>query len=213
VQVGKDEPPVTSVPGHQGDSPSRDAHPDQETRRHLHDTVVQSLELIAGGAAGSPATLADAQSLARRAADDLRRWLEGEPRERAGSLGEAVRSVATAAQEFAPYPIEVVVGQDDGAVPLGIAAVLSAAAGEALTNARKHSGASRVVVFCEDVAGRALVTVRDDGKGADPKVIRSGRGVDESVVRRIEEIGGTVEISSGGSGTAISMRVPAGTPS
>jgi signal transduction histidine kinase len=182
-------------------------------RRHLHDTVVQSLELIAGGVAGSPANLADAQSLARRAADDLRRLLEGEPPEPAGSLGEAVRLVAAAAQEFAPHPIEVVVGQDDGALPSGSVAALSAAAGEALTNARKHSGALRVVVFCEDVAGRALVTVKDDGKGADPELIRGGRGVDESIVRRIEEIGGTVEISSGASGTAISMCVPAGAPS
>jgi signal transduction histidine kinase len=117
-----------------------------------------------------------------------------------------VRQAVAAARETAPHRIELVVGPDDASVP----ATVAAAVGEALTNVRKHARASRVVVYGEDLDRRAVTTVRDDGVGADPVVIRSGRGVSDSIVGRIAGVGGSVEIQSGGQGTMIVIRVPAG---
>lgn len=184
---------------------------DETVCRYLHDTVLQSLELIAGGVVGSPADLAGAQRLARHAADTLREWLEGAPEEPVGTLGYAVREVANEAKELAPHRIEVVVGRDDAALPYPAVAGLAGALREALTNTRKHAGATRVVVFCEDVGGSAVVSVRDDGAGAEPAVLLSGRGVAESIVRRIEDVGGSVEISAASPGIMIVMKVSAET--
>lgn len=188
---------------------SMGAGTDDDVRRYLHDTVLQSLELIAGGAVGSPADLADAQRLARRAADTLREWLDGAAAEAAGTLGHAVREVANEAREFAPHRIEVVVGRDDAVLDDTAVIGLAGALREVLTNARKHAQATRVVVFCEDVGGRGAVSVRDDGVGAEPAVLLSGRGVAESIVRRIEDIGGSVQISAASPGVMIAMNVPA----
>lgn len=94
-----------------------------------------------------------------------------------------------AARETAPHRIELVVGPDDASVPATIAADVAAAVGEALTNVRKHARASRVVVSCEDLDRRAVTTVRDDRVGADPVVIRSGRGVSDSIRRPVRRRG------------------------
>lgn len=127
--------------------------------------------------------------------------------EPAGTLGQAVREVATEARELAPHRIEVVMGRDDAVLPHPAVAGLAGALREALTNARKHAGASRVVVFCEDAGGNAVVSVRDDGVGAEPATLLSGRGVAESIVRRVEDVGGAVEISAASPGVMIVMKV------
>ncbi len=65
-------------------------------------------------------------------------------------------------------------------------------AAEALTNAAKHSGASRVGITIERTRGSVVVEVTDDGRGgADP----SGGGL-HGLANRVGAVGGTLRVAS-----------------
>jgi signal transduction histidine kinase len=83
---------------------------------------------------------------------------------------------------------------------------------EALINAFRHSGATRIEVGVEREAHRLRVLVRDDGKGIDPEVLRAGRdghwGL-SGMRERSERIGGRLRVwSRPGAGTEIELSVP-----
>jgi signal transduction histidine kinase len=82
---------------------------------------------------------------------------------------------------------------------------------EALTNIRKHAGATRAGV-CLDQADRLTITIEDNGTGFEPA------GLDDGADRfglwtmreRAERVGGTVEIDSApGEGTRVRVVIPA----
>ncbi|HSG87371.1 MAG TPA: GAF domain-containing sensor histidine kinase [Candidatus Limnocylindrales bacterium] len=82
---------------------------------------------------------------------------------------------------------------------------------EALTNVRKHAGASRVVVRMRCPDGMPIVEVEDDGRGFDPAGVGAsfsgGFGL-SSMRERVEQVGGTLELhTSPGSGTRIVVRL------
>jgi signal transduction histidine kinase len=85
---------------------------------------------------------------------------------------------------------------------------------EALSNAAKHSGAdsARVYLFVE--AGEVHLSIRDKGKGFDPKpALGRERSRDQfglkGMQERIETLGGTCDIlSQAGYGTQILVKVP-----
>ena len=81
---------------------------------------------------------------------------------------------------------------------------------EAITNASKHGEATRVVVCVDtDDRGAILCTVNDDGVGFDPATTTEGTGLTRSVRGRIEELGGTVQLTSRpGRGCDLAIRVP-----
>ena len=177
----------------------------------LHDTVLQSLEYIATAGYGSEPDPDTLRAVAARAADDLRACLEGlhdGGRESCG-LVEGIREVTEEAATLAEAEIEFVEGPNDGSIDGSDAAALTLATREALTNARKHAHASRVVVYCESDDGKALVTVRDDGVGMEPLRIRSGGlGVRHSIIRRLADRSGSASFeSSPGSGTLVTLRL------
>ena len=61
-------------------------------------------------------------------------------------------------------------------------------------NAAKHSGCERISLFAEVADDRALVTVKDEGRGVDdPRLIESLR---RSLGARIAPCGGRVRIES-----------------
>jgi PAS domain S-box-containing protein len=81
---------------------------------------------------------------------------------------------------------------------------------EALTNARRHSGARNVEVRLR-AEGEALVAaVIDDGRGFHPASARTGVGL-VGMGERIEGLGGKIEVSSrSGEGTRVTVKVPLG---
>ncbi len=80
---------------------------------------------------------------------------------------------------------------------------------EALMNAGRHGGATRVQVELAAVGEHTELHIRDDGKGFDPASVRGdGLGL-EGMAERARLVGGELDVrSSPGAGTEISMRVP-----
>ncbi len=78
---------------------------------------------------------------------------------------------------------------------------------EALSNAARHSGAKNVRVALNAQGGRVIMTVSDDGRGFDPDRTTGGFGL-KSMRERVQSLGGTLEITSGGNGTEITAGMP-----
>ncbi len=170
---------------------------------HLHDSVLQTLAMIQR--TDDPKRVA---TLARAQERELRRWLfESEADASAESLAGAVRAAADRVESDFDVAVEVVTVGD---VPLDDSMrALAGAAGEAITNAAKHSGADRVSVFIEVGESQVELFVTDQGKGFDPTTVPDHRrGLSESIVRRVERHGGTAQVESeAGGGTEIHLRM------
>jgi len=83
---------------------------------------------------------------------------------------------------------------------------------EALVNAFRHSRASTIEVELEYGLKQLRVLVRDDGRGIDPHVLRSGReghwGI-PGMRERAEEIGASLKLwSRAGAGTEVELSIP-----
>jgi signal transduction histidine kinase len=129
---------------------------------------------------------------------ELRAPVDGRPvdellRERAAALERAGGARIAVSGRLAPLP------------PL-VATQVYRIAGEALTNAVRHAGASRVDVTLED----ARVRVTDDGGGLPEDAVGRGHGL-RSMRDRAETIGATLELGPGreGRGTSMELTVPA----
>jgi signal transduction histidine kinase len=153
--------------------------------------------------------LARATSGLRSAIYDLRR-------EDDLPLVKSVESLVELSRQLAPgCKISLVVEED---FPEGLAGELSLQLSrilqEALTNARRHSGARSVEVRLR-TEGEALVAgVIDDGRGFDSASPRAGVGL-SAMRERVEALSGEIEVQSPtGAGTKVTVRVPVedGTP-
>jgi PAS domain S-box-containing protein len=85
---------------------------------------------------------------------------------------------------------------------------------EALTNARKHSGAKTVQVTISQGDHRGYITIIDDGTGFDPGRLNKETGMHFGMAfmrERMEQIGGRINIDSRpGAGTIIKLEAPIG---
>jgi signal transduction histidine kinase len=174
-----------------------------EVGRILHDTVLQTLALVERRSAVADPELAAA---AREADRDLRSFLFGSAGRVVADLEARVRNSVERARRGHDTPVTVSVIDDGCRLDDERQDRIARAIGESVSNALRHAGASRIVVFVEtDERGQVFATVGDDGRGFDPDERRTSHGLDESVIGRIESIGGRVEIDSSPSGTEIRM--------
>jgi signal transduction histidine kinase len=106
-------------------------------------------------------------------------------------------------------PLEVEVGPDSvGRYPQETEATAYFCVLEALQNVAKYANASRAVVRLGEERGRLVFSVSDDGRGFDVETTPRGSGL-QNMADRLEALGGTIEIvSSPGSGTTITGRIP-----
>jgi signal transduction histidine kinase len=181
---------------------------------HLHDSVLQTLTLIQKRADDPAATA----SLARHQERSLRRWLYGggvvdptgevDPGE-TGWRGAAERMAGEVEDRYAIVVDLVVVGDGDVALDSQVATAL-AAAREALVNAAKFSGETRVSIYCEHLGDRFEVYVRDRGKGFVLRAVGADRhGIRDSIVGRVAGAGGSATIRTDpGAGTEVHLWVP-----
>ena len=79
---------------------------------------------------------------------------------------------------------------------------------EALTNAARHAGATRMQVDVTERDGAIEVTVADDGCGFDPTSATAGFGL-RGMRERAQLAGGTLTIESAAGGSTVRARVPA----
>lgn len=173
-----------------------------EVGRVLHDTVLQTLALVERRAGDTDPELARA---ARDADRDLRAFLFGSAGRAAADLGTHIRAEVERVRRGHDTPVTVSVIDDGCRLSDRDQELVARAVGEAVANALEHAAASRVVVYAEtDLDGQVFASVDDDGTGFDPLAPRTSHGIDESIVGRVESIGGRVEITSAiGSGTEV----------
>ncbi len=173
-----------------------------EMAAHLHDSVLQTLALIQRS--DDPKRMV---TLARSQERELREWLYGSGTRELGRIRGAIEAVADRVEKVHNIPIEVVVVGDAELDPDTDALVK--AAGEAMTNAARHSGADKVSVYVEVDETAVEAFIGDQGKGFDLGAIDPARrGIVESIRGRISRHGGTVEITSvEGEGTDVALHV------
>ena len=177
-----------------------------EMTAHLHDSVLQTLALMQR--TDDPRRMV---TLARAQERELRRWLyEKGPAVEGERLVAALRSAADRVETDFDLPVEVVAVGD---MPLDDRTrAMVAAAGEAMTNAARHSGAGSISVYLEVGDGAVDGWVTDHGKGFDTGGIPPDRrGIAESIVARMRRHGGSAEVSSEpGEGTEVHLRLERG---
>jgi signal transduction histidine kinase len=175
-----------------------------EMARVLHDTVLQTLALVDRRAAASDPELA---ATARQADRDLRAFLFSDGSSGDDSLSARIHGQVDRVRVGSDVSVVVNVLDDDCKLDGRSQDALARAIGEAVSNAIEHARATKIVVFAEAVdAQQVFATVRDDGVGFEPGNASVSHGISESIVARMEAIGGRATITSSlGNGTEVSL--------
>jgi signal transduction histidine kinase len=146
------------------------------------------------------------------------------------ALEESLREIAQggrSASSVAHSPLEEIVRAEVAALDVsGISAELEVDGGfdeltdsqkialvrvvqEGLSNVRKHSGASAVSVSLRATPEGTELTIRDDGRGFDPRTLNRNRLGLAGVEERIRMLGGDVKIeSTSEKGATLRARLP-----
>lgn len=128
-----------------------------------------------------------------------------------GGLERALRTLAESTQKtFGLEVATMLTGFDDLGLEQPLSEPLFRIAQEALTNAAKHSGATRVALEGRRARGLVTLTVTDNGRGLSSAEPAEGIGL--SIMRyRARAIGGRIEIErSPGGGTVVRFTCSAG---
>ncbi|MDM4764157.1 histidine kinase [Galbitalea sp. SE-J8] len=188
--------------------------------RLLHDTVLATLTLLAHSGVG-----VNAAALRDQAADDaqlLRQLRLGQsptPQSYGGSdvkqspvdeteLGTTLQSVK---QRFGRMGLDVSWhGTGQVLLPSHVLDAFLLALAECLENVRRHSGVTEAHVTIVDDATTVRAMVTDAGVGFSLDDVDQARlGFKESVVGRLQEVGGRARLfSAPGSGTTVVLEVP-----
>jgi len=146
-------------------------------------------------------------ALARRQERELRQWLYAHSSGR-GTLVEAISGEIIDVEDRHGVDLELVSVGDAELTPELTALVK--AAREAMVNAAKHSGATRVDVYVEVDPDLVSVYVRDRGTGFDLAHVDADRmGVRGSIVERMKRTGGRAIIRTApDEGTEVRLELP-----
>lgn len=187
-------------------------------RRELHDGIGPSLAGVGFGlAAVDNLRVSDPQAagdLATRLALDLREQLT-EVRRVArsvrpeGTIFELSVELAELAADFAGSGIEVLVDAPAAwRVPPEAARSMYLVAAEAVHNAVRHAGATRVSIgLGEDETGGVALTVHDDGHGFDADRVGGGVGL-VTMREHAAESGAAFDLVSSSDGTTVTLSLP-----
>lgn len=172
-----------------------------EVAAHLHDSVLQTLALIQR--TDDPKKMV---TLARSQERDLRSWLFDERSGDAQTIQGALTNAASRVEAAHDVPVSVVVVGEANLSTDKQEAIIGAAT-EAMMNAAKHSGASRVSVYAETSETSVEVFVTDQGDGFDQATVGDDRrGIRESIEARMHRHGGTATIeTTTGEGTEVHL--------
>jgi signal transduction histidine kinase len=182
--------------------------------RAMHDSAIQALEGIRLKATPSPRPpaelLAEIHDFAQEQAGELR-----DAYRRQLAVVEEVPTLANGLEELAAsmrrqgFVIELLTDELTADPPPRVVTALLEATREALMNAHKHSGTNRVLVRGRTGEDRAVVVIRDHGRGFLTNKPTSGFGLRNSIIDRMEKAGGTAEIwTEPNRGVRITLQVP-----
>lgn len=187
--------------------------------RAIHDSVLQSLALIhkrgtelATRSSVESHEVSELADIAGRQQEELRSLILREPESSPTGRSSLRDGLEASARGVEGIKVNVsAVGPLW--LPTHVANELQAAVRQAVENAARHSGAPAATVFAEEDAGHVVVTVRDDGAGFtydETRLNAEGKvGISKSMKGRVEDLGGTMHITSApGKGTEIEFRVP-----
>ena len=188
--------------------------------RDLHDAIIQDLFAVGLSLQGMSLRVEDlelrtmlTESVERldNAISELRRFIFGlRPpvwsgrnlrTELADLIGQLSESYETTVDLQFPADLRTI---DPGTVETAVQLVR-----EGVSNALRHSGCQAVTVSIDTVDADLMMLIADDGVGFDPGSVTRGMGLD-NMVQRSGDVGGSVDIRSQvGTGTTISIRLPA----
>ena len=190
--------------------------------RDLHDAVTQKLFSIRAHARAAAvlvqrdpvdparvkAEIDVVGALGAEAHAELRAVIDGlaPPDLASAGLACSLRSYVQLAGRAHGVPVAFSAADLPGLGP-PVEAALYRVAQEALHNALRHAGASRIRVALERTPRRVVLEVADDGHGFVPEMPSSGLGL-ASMRERAAAAGGVLTIRSGRSGTVVRMKVP-----
>lgn len=170
----------------------------------LHDTAAATLLMVGLGWADDP--------------EELRRWAK-----RDLQTLEGIRTGSTSSPHVdlcgelrylgENQSFEVVfLGPDRLEIPAGPGRAVVGAVSETLANIRRHAATDLAMIKVTGTPEGFGIEIRDRGRGFDPDAVpATRRGVRESIVGRLEAVGGSAEIvSAPGRGTTVRMGWPVG---
>ena len=186
--------------------------------REMHDGVAQdiaSLGYLVDALAAAPSSAGQAETLnrlreritavvaeVRRSVQTLRTDAESSE-----SLGAAISGLARHLSESSGIPIRVTVNEKTSRLRSEVESELLRIAQEAMTNAVRHSGASRIDVTCRVSAPAAELVIRDDGHGLG--TARPDSFGLQIMRERAALVDADLDIESlGPHGTIVSIRLP-----
>jgi signal transduction histidine kinase len=189
----------------------------QRLARELHDSVTQTLFSASVIAEATPRIWQKNLPLAERNLNQIAHMLHGALAEmrtmllelrpdaiQGKKMTELLQVLIEANQPRINAPISLTVDGDD-ALPAQVMIALHRVAQEALNNVSKHAeaGAVEVKLICDQ--SHVRLSIRDNGRGFDPRTIPAGHFGLRTMGERLERIGGRLSIDSQpGKGTEIS---------
>jgi len=192
----------------------------------LHDTLLQGVLSVsmqlhlasdAISAGSSPeGRLGDARALMDRVIDEARRSVQGLRSSSAGRSYDLERALSLIPEELGGakgVSFRVVVNGRPRPLRPVLREEVYRICRESLLNAFRHSGAGSIEVEISYLGRGLTVVIKDDGRGIDPAILRSGReghwGL-PGMRERADRIGARLTLRSrAGSGTEVELTLPA----
>jgi len=185
-----------------------------EVLRAMHDSAIQALDGIRLKATPSSRppgqSLAEIHDFAQEQAEALRDAYRRQlaALEEAPTLSSGLGELAARFRRQG-LQIELLTEELTAELPPPVISALLGATGEALTNVQKHSGTNRALVRATTWGDGTVIAIRYHGRGLTTNKPTPCLGLQNSIVARMQEAGGTAEVwSEPGRGTRITLRIP-----
>ncbi len=201
---------------------------DEERRRiarELHDSTAQNLAALAMNlnmvresapalSSTSQRALEESLGLCKECSTEIRTisYLLHPPLLDERGLASALRWFGDGFSQRSKILLDLQVSPTVGRLPRDIETTLFRIVQESLTNIHRHSGSPTAHIRVSRDQERVTLEVEDRGKGMPAAILHkssNGLGVGLAGMReRVEQLGGQLEIQSGGHGTLISLTIP-----
>ena len=191
-----------------------------ELSQNIHDTIAQSAYLIGLGIETAieladdskrelVAKLKATHSLSKSTMWELRHPIDAGPIFEGRELGRVLRSHASTFTTITSIPTEVVQTGEEPQLSMVTRRLLFAVAHNALTNAFRHSNATKVTMALHFEEERLRMSIADDGIGLPDDYEDRGHGF-RNMRNDVERMGGVLEAIPGesGLGTAVTCTIP-----